>query len=294
MSAVRQPEPTARVLTCTEAEYHADPCSTPSLNQSVARTLITKSPLHAWTEHPRLGNVPRETTVPKIEGTVIHALLLGKGGHEIEVLNFDNYRTKAAQVQRDTVIMEGRTPVLEHKYAEITTAADVIRKNLAEQGVVFEGGQAEVSIEWQEEGDEGPVLCRGRLDYLILEKNFALIYDPKKITSADEQTCMRSAEDYGLAIQRAAYVSAIEKLRPDLAGRVSFKFVFMEIEPPYFALPREGDGVFAWYGEERWHRAVTTWERCLRTNNWPGYPIVPLSVSPWALKREEELYEQRR
>ena len=50
-------------------------------------------------------------TTPQIEGTVIHALLLGKGASGIEVLNFDNYRTKVAQVVRDEVIPIGRARV---------------------------------------------------------------------------------------------------------------------------------------------------------------------------------------
>ncbi len=232
MSAQVVEQPLARILTCSEAEYHADPCAVPSLNQSTAHVLLTKSPLHAYTQHPRLGNKPSETTVPKIEGTVIHALLLGKGADSIDVLSFDNYRTKVAQEARDKSIAAGRTPVLACKHEEIVTAAETIRRNLAEQGIDFTGGITEVPLEWQEEGDEGPVLCRGRLDFLKVESNRALIVDPKKITSADPVTCSRSAEEYGLFVQRAAYVSAVEKLYQHLAGRVTFKFAFMEIEPP--------------------------------------------------------------
>ncbi len=288
MSAVATyPEATARILQCTEAEYHADPCAVPSLNQSIANILLKQSPLHAYTAHPKLGNKPTETTVPKIEGTVIHALLLGKGGDAIDVLHFDNYRTKAAQIARDDSINAGRTPVLVAKHAEIITAADTIRRNLADHGVELTDGLTEVPIEWQEEGNEGFVVCRGRLDFLRVEQNGALILDPKKIVSADPITCSRHAEDFGYFVQRAAYVSAVEKLYPHLAGKVTFKFLFLEIDEPYAAVPREVNGVGEWLGEQQWHRAIAIWEKCLKTGHWPSYPVEPLDVPNYAVIREE-------
>lgn len=289
MNAVGAPTPRARILRVSEDEYFADPCIVPSLNQGTAHTLLTRSPLHAWYQHPRLGAAPRETTVPQMEGTLIHALLLGKGLGQIEILNFDNYRTKAAQTKRDEVLLADRTPVLAAKYEEIVTATETIRMRLAEQDCVFEGGEPEVAIEWYEEGSEGPVLCRGRLDYLIVGERSATIIDPKKITSADEDTCMRHADDYGYHIQGAAYVSAVEKLYPHVAGRVTFKFAFMELGAPHLAVPRERDGMSKWVGEQQWKRAITVWQQCLSSNVWPSYPIVPLTVSPWTVRQEEEI-----
>jgi hypothetical protein len=292
MSAALETKPLARILDVTEEQYRADPCEVPSLNQSTAHTIITKSPLHAWHAHPRLGNAPRETTIPKIEGTVIHALLLGKGADAIEILKFDDYRTKAAQMMRDDAMARGKTPVLEWKHAEIQVAADTIRMRLAEQGCVFEGGMSEVSIEWYEEGPEGPVLCRGRLDYLIRGERHAIIYDPKKITSADATTCMYHADDYGHHLQPVVYTSAVEKLWPELKGRVKFFFPFMEIDAPFAAVVREPSAESTYVGQQQWKRAVATWQQCLRTGIWPSYPIEPLYVSPRTSKREEELAEQ--
>ena len=55
MSAVAKPVRRARILDVTHEQYLADPCATPSLNQSTAHVMLTKSPLHAWHQHPRLG-----------------------------------------------------------------------------------------------------------------------------------------------------------------------------------------------------------------------------------------------
>ncbi len=284
----------ARIVECTQDEYFADAfCAAPSLSQSIARVLLAKSPLHAWAAHPRLGNVvprsEREPTKAQIHGTVLHALLLGKGEESVRVLPYDNYKTKAAQEAKADVVAAGCTPIIERDFAEAQVAADAIRMRLAEQGCVFEGGQPEVAIEWHEEGPEGFVLCRGRLDYLIVGDNFAKIIDPKKITSADELTCMRHADDYGYHTQAAAYTSAVEALYPHVRGRVEFCFAFMELEAPYCAVPRPVDAMSRWVGEQQWNRAVTTWGQCMSTGIWPGYPAMPLSVSPWTMRQEEEI-----
>ena len=44
------------IYTMPASDYHADPCAVPSLNNSVAKHLVFKSPAHAHAAHPRLGN----------------------------------------------------------------------------------------------------------------------------------------------------------------------------------------------------------------------------------------------
>jgi len=43
--------------------------------------------------HPKLGNIPRKPTDATDEGTLLHALLFGKGMEKIEVIDHDEYRT---------------------------------------------------------------------------------------------------------------------------------------------------------------------------------------------------------
>lgn len=279
--------PKARILNVTQEEYFADPCAVPSLSQSIAHTLVSQSPLHAWSKHPRLGNQEqREPTTALDDGTLIHKLLLGKG-KQIRIVAADSYRTKAAQDVRDEAIEAGMLPVLVGKHDAAQKAADTLRSNLAQYGLRLDG-ESEVAVEWQEEGDHGPVTCRGMLDHLKLDAG--LILDLKKTRSAHPRDCARHLTEYGYDIQRAAYVSAVSKLRPDLAGRIRFVFVFLELEAPHVVLPAELDGQARELGEARWSRAVHLWERCLRTNRWPGYTdnIVQLAPTPWALAQEIE------
>ena len=62
-----------------EHEYHSDPCDSPSLSASIAQTIVLESPAHAWLQHPRFGGKQIEPTKEMDRGTLVHALLLGKG-----------------------------------------------------------------------------------------------------------------------------------------------------------------------------------------------------------------------
>src|SRR5262245_46871486 len=124
----------ARVLDLSHDAYIGDPCETPSLSTSIAHTLLTRSPLHAWTEHPRLGNKRPAPTVEMDDGTIIHGLLL-ESGPQLDVIKADNYRTKAAQELRDAARDAGRVPVLEHKLHEMIGIAAKLLKNLSAFGI---------------------------------------------------------------------------------------------------------------------------------------------------------------
>jgi hypothetical protein len=278
---------TARILNVTEAEYFADTAgAVPSLSQSIARTLVTKSPAHAWVEHPRLGGQPSEPTKATDQGEIIHRLLLGRGA-EVEVLPFDNYRKKAAQEARDAAREAGRTPMLEREYEGILAASTAIVRSLAALGVVLEG-ESEVAIEWEEAGQHGPVLCRGKLDHLKIGAK-ATIYDVKKIESADPRSCSNNAYSYGMDIQGAAYTSGVEKLYPEFAGRVEYIPIFVEIAQPYAVVPGPLDAVLQESGRRRWARAINLWESCLRADRWPSYvdAMTVIEAPGWLIAQME-------
>lgn len=274
---------TARLLDISAADYFADKVEdVPTLSYSTAATMITQSPLHAQLEHPRLGGRPREATPAMATGTIIHALLLEENpGTVIQVVPFDDFRKKEAREARDQVLAAGLTPVTVERFSELTIAADTLRGRLADLGVKFTG-KREASVAWT----EGRVKCRGRMDHLVLETG--RIDDIKTTQSAHPDAITRLITNRGYDIQYHAYTSAIEKLVPDLAGRVRFRFLFCETEPPYAVTPVEFSGIFREYGERRWMRAVRTWETCLREGHWPGYTdrSVVLEPLPWAYERE--------
>lgn len=280
----------ATLLDISPDEYH----TRPGLSASIATTLIKRSPMHAWQEHPAFGARGKEPTKAMDRGTVLHHLVLGKG-KDFRVLDFDDWRTSKAKEARDQARAEGLVPILASAYQDAYHAAVAIMRALVDRGVQLDG-DSEQAMEWEEPGDAigaRPVQCRGMMDHLTADR--LLIYDLKIVESAAPESIERSAESFGYAIQWAAYTSGHGKVFPHLAGRARMRFVFAEAEPPHAVNIVEPDGVFREIGERRWRRAVNEWGRCLRDNEWPAYGtgINTISSPPWALAREGFTYEER-
>lgn len=275
---------TARRLTCTPEEYHAS--TELLLSQSIATTIVTRTPRHAWLQHPALGATDKAPTKEMDTGTAAHALVLGKGS-KLRIVEANDWRTNAAKEAREEARAAGEVPVLAAQHNEIVVMAGEIRSQLAALGIDL-CGDSEAGIEWEEQSALfGPVRCRGMMDHLI--EDAGKIYDLKIVHDASNAAIERSAIRYGYDIQRSAYVRALEQLRPDLAGRVDFVFLFCEAEYPHLVNPVRGDGAFRELGDRRWQRAVNEWACCLSTNTWPGYGagINQLTAPAWAVMREE-------
>lgn len=274
----------------TSAAYHADPCPGPSLSSSIASTLIRQSPFHAWLNHPKLGGVPREATPEMERGSIIHALTLGVGDYFTR-LAFDNYRTKAAQEARDQARAEGKIPILDREFDDAAEVAESIHAQLAAAGIRLDG-ESELCAFWQEDTARGPVQCRGMMDHVRLSASAATILDLKTCRSAHPRACESHVLTYGYDIQAAAYRSAVERIRPELAGRVEFLWAFVEELPPG-TRPRvilnvcRPSGTMRELGARKWQRACATWAECLAAGNWPAFPgVTELEAPAWALTEE--------
>jgi transcriptional regulator of met regulon len=274
--AVRAELPAARILDVTPGEYHKDPCATPSLSSTTAHKLVSESPLHAWAAHPRNEDAQLDEdntddadddTEATRNGSLVHTLLLGKGS-DIEVIEADSFRTKAAREARDAAKAAGKIPIIAPKYEEIAGVAEKLRNRLRDRGFDLTG-ESEVAIEWYEHGAQGPIVCRSMLDHVFVEHG--VIWDLKTCRSANPRRLRRSFVDYGYDVQAFAYSRALERLRPALTGRVQFLFLFMELQSPFAITPIEPDGAFWEIGKQRWTRAVHLWETCRVTNKWPAY-----------------------
>src|SRR5882672_6742571 len=140
-------------------KYHADPAPSPSLSSSLAAVLLSQSPRHAWRMHPKLN--PRyeaEESARFDLGSAAHALLL-EGNNQMEVLDFPDYRTKAAQTGRDEARARGKFPVLGHQYLDVRKMVEVAKAFIAttELADIWDEGDAEQTCIWQEEYDSKPI-----------------------------------------------------------------------------------------------------------------------------------------
>ncbi|HET9063729.1 MAG TPA: PD-(D/E)XK nuclease-like domain-containing protein [Candidatus Binatia bacterium] len=276
----------AKLLDISPDEYHRRP----GLSSSTARTLLERSPLHAWTEHGAYGAKGKPPTKATDLGSVGHALVLGKGARFV-VLPYEDYRKAAAQAARDEVRAAGLIPLLEAEHAKAVLLANEVRIRLSECGIELDG-TSEAVIEWHEESEHGPVLCRSMMDHVWLDDG--RILDLKFVSDASMASVERSAERYGYAIQAAAYTRALSALRPEHAGRTEFVFAFCETTDPYAINLSTPSGPFYELGDRRWCRGVAEWSRCQKDNRWPayGHEINRISPPEWVLRREGFIEEE--
>lgn len=269
---------TARILTKSDAQYSAERSTVWALSQSLAHVLITQSPAHTY--YQRSKPFTRATGAME-QGTLLHSLVLGKGAEQLEILDVDAYRSNAAKEARDNAIAQGLTPIKRKDYDGLMGALSTIHANIKAAGVSLEG-EREVAFEWEEEGAQGPVICRGKMD--LVRPDVGEIVELKKTVCAHPRDVAKAAYNYGMDLQYVAYVSAMEKYRPEFQGRVRYQLVFIEMEPPYAVLAPPLSGAFREMGERRWGQAIKLWEQCLATNTWPGYDAaVALEPTSWML-----------
>ena len=274
------------VTDLSEANYHNDPCPVPSLSRSTAQTLLDKSPLHAWHQHPKLGGSPVTPTVAMDHGSLMHLLLLGKGP-TLQEVDADSWRTKAAKEERDAARAAGKLPVLVGDLAKARATAEVIEAKLANDHGILLDGESEVTMTWERPSSRGrPVHCRARLDH-VWQKD-GRILDLKFYASAKPDDVIRKVLDHGLDIQHAAYTDGFIRHHNELAGRTSFVLVFIEPSAPHAITVGELDGEWQDLGERRWQAAVDLWDECVTKNEWPGYGHRRLWAPSWALTRVEE------
>lgn len=256
----------------SEAVYHRDElCDRPTLSCSLAKVLIDQAPIHAWASHPRLGNkVSHESTAEQEYYQAVHALCLGKGA-AIAICEEKNWQLKVAQEFRKEVRAEGGIPILRHKYDKAIEQRDALIRQLGEFGLLapFTAAMPEVVVIY----DDGSVRCRAMMDKVHIDEDRkrATIFDVKNCDSANPGGLGRTVFASHYDLQCVSYSNGLGLVRPDLAGRIDFIFLFIETEYPFCLTPYQLSGEQQMLGTSKWTRAWQMWEACTKANKWPSY-----------------------
>lgn len=247
----------------------------PALSSSGARKLLPPS-------CPALFHYERSNPVqatPEMEfGSVTHELLFGDG-HGYVVLEYDSYRTKAAQADAALAREKGYIPILMHDYRVAEAMVAVLRAHPI-AGKALAGGEAEQTLVWDDKATG--VQCRARIDYAKRNRRGRLVaVDYKTATSADKDKIGKASWDYGYAQQDDWYRSGIRALGLD--ADPGFLLITQMKEPPYLVTVGQFDEVSMAIAHELNRRAIQTFAQCTETGEWPGFDdgIATLSLPGW-------------
>jgi hypothetical protein len=260
----------------SDAEYRADPCPLPSLTQSLCKLLIERSPEHAWTASPQINpNWKPDEDDKKFDlGNVAHRLILDRG-KEFEILDFDNWTTKASKEAREAAHRNGKVAILSEQFDRAfdmsVSTGDRLAKH--EDRDAFQEGAAEVMICWQEDG----IWFRSLVDWLHDDLRTVDDYKSTSMSVAPHVLGFR-AEAAGWHIQAAFQERGLDALDPAGAGRRKFRFITQETSEPYALNVMRMTEHWLTMGRKKVQIAIDIWRRCMDTGKWPGYPTK--SVTP--------------
>lgn len=271
----------------SEASYHADPCPTPSVSSSILKTINKKAPLQAYMEHPRLNRFhePKKKAAFDL-GTAAHTELLGTGA-EIVVLDFGDYRTKAAKEERAAVYALDKTPILVDQYKEVKLMAQSARHQLSchdEGGYFLEDGYSEQTVIWK----EGDNFHRCRNDRITLSRS--IIFDYKTTgKSAHPDEFRQTAINLGYDLSADHYLEGDRQL---FDHEPMYRWVVQETEHPYALSVVAPTPKMLEVGRLKRQKALAYWNWCLKNNKWPSYPPRTVYIDPPVYEAQKWLDEE--
>lgn len=269
------------IFRLSSEDYHRDVVVVPSLAAHTAHTILTKSPFHAWYEHPRLnpGYTPKESGNFDL-GAAAHALIL-EGEDRMQVIRAKDYKSNEAKAAREAARESGRHPVLEARYPDVLAMREAFLRAMRAcadlKGVDLEKCDTERSLVWKTRG----VWKRARLDAPTVDGR--IILDLKTTDgSANPETWIRTMLNMGAHIQARHYIEG----HVHTGGDEDVKFIFgvQESVPPYatsfIGLPPE----FIDFANAQYMEAENIWRDCMESGRWPAYPsrVCWADVPTWA------------
>jgi hypothetical protein len=257
---------TPGIYTIPASEYHADPCESPSLSNSIAQILLSKSAAHAWQAHPRLNPHYRPDNDPKFDiGTAAHALLLEGSAAKIVVVEADDWRTKAAKEMRDHANANGMTAILAKHNVALNQMVEAAKRFVASSEIagIFERGKPEQTAIWKEPSG---IWCRSRMDWLT--DDYSIILDYKTTEDASPEVFSRQLVRMGYHIQDAFYTRGIAVLADK---RPEFIFLVQETSPPFACSLAGCSALLGEIARVQAALAIALWKASIESNNWPSY-----------------------
>jgi len=235
----------------------------------------------------------RKTNPPLMEprdvfdvGSAIHAKVLGVGA-PVRVLDYPDWRSKAAREDRDLARQSGETPVLQSQYEEIEHIAEAVLAEPTAREVLDRPGIREASI--FAAVDEVP--CRGRFDFLPdAGAGRRIAVDLKSTQDASPYQFTRSVAKFEYAIQRAWYLDALKAVTGEDGEMV---FVAVEKEPPYLVAVHQLDPHWREIGHQKADLARDLYKQYVTADVWPNWPgdeggVHVLSAPFWYVAEHEE------
>lgn len=269
------------------SDYVADRVGAPvpTLSSSLAHRLLTRSPLHAWTKHPRLNPDYQQETSDSFDlGSAVHAVFLERNESIIAVGEFPDWRTNASQEFRQAARAQGKIPMLPDQAEQVKRMAYRASTAVATSPDLLGMGDwlPEQTIVYQHNG----VWLRTRPDTSARDGSVVVSYKTTS-TIGEPAAFVRTLLSYGYEMQGAFESNGWKAL----TGRAPlYVWCVQEVQEPYAVSLIGFSEELEAYAQRRFEQAVEQWGLCLASDSWPGYSdrVHWAALPPWLMKGIEE------
>lgn len=236
------------------------------LSSTGAKTIVRDSPAdYLW----GLSNRTEKKVFDM--GHAAHELILEGGLKTVTVLDFDSFRSKAAQTARDEVYAAGGTPMLERDLTAAYAMEKAVRSHELANSLISDGRPEVSALVWD---DEYKIWVQARFDWL---RNDGLIVDLKTSRSGTPADFNRDIAKFYYHLQASLYLRAAELLGLNPQG---WRWVVVQADAPNNVYVIEYSEVDRLTGDQRMHTALRKYADGIHTGVWPAFPDLYLSELP--------------
>ena len=171
----------------------------------------------------------------------------------------------------------GKDPVESDEFDQLCAMIDSVWSNPLSKEFLI-GDMKELSLLWRDEVTDA--MCRGRPD-VILDGGETLV-DLKTTDDARAESFVKNVANFGYHLQMSHYADGIYHLTGTQPAGVFFFVV--ERNPPFQVKVHKASAEMISKGHDRRWELLQTYQRCIMTNEWPGYDdeIVEINLPAWA------------
>ena len=263
------------------ADYHKGMRSNPKpLSSSMAKTLVTKSPAEfKWEADHRVEKDAFD------EGTAVHELVLEGEFKTVTVLDFPDYKTKAAQNAKKETYAAGLTPMLERDLVKVRGMVKSVKSSELASSI-FTNGKPEVSALAQD--PKSGIWLQARFDWLTLGKRPRIADLKTTVKGANPRSFNREIAERHYHLSMAFYRRVLMLLGYD---DPQLMFVAVGKTAPHLISVHDISVSDRIVGDLLVNKAIATYAACLESGNWPGYDteIHVTDLPAWSTYEAEEI-----
>lgn len=236
--------------------------------------LIARSPAHYRARY--IDGADTTPTPAMLFGTAFHTAILEPGRFAEEYLAAPKCNRGTKAWMAFEAKNPGKTIIKPGEFDSIRRMVESVQSHPVARGALL-AGKPEQSVFW-EDPDTGS-LCRCRPDFW---RDDGAIIDVKTAADGGPEEFMRSASTYRYHVQAAFYLDGCLA-----TGNSSGEFflVVVEKEAPFNVSFFLASNEMVAAGRDAYRENLDTYDKCIRTDDWPGYPAGPLTLNlpPWAV-----------